>query len=148
LSRGEQSVSRVREICIGRLDVTYEKEDLEAIKFDGQASLDSNYPEGVIENLMLFAEILGWQAVPRPFQVDHCAVYGDVHLDKQGKTVLGPAVVYQRIHQQLKYMGDDIAATDREGLINYQANAAGDAATPIMGKNVFQKLLDLALGKA
>ena len=58
ISRKAESLKAVQAECIARLDLSFNAEDINDIRRDGIASLESNYADGVNEALLLFAELL------------------------------------------------------------------------------------------
>ncbi|MGW8303889.1 MAG: hypothetical protein ACWGNO_17555, partial [Desulfobacterales bacterium] len=61
LSRKEESVIAIQKECIDQLDLSFNAADIDEIAKDGQASLERDYADGVIECLDLFAELLDYQ---------------------------------------------------------------------------------------
>ena len=60
LSRKDASVKAIQKECIDQLDLAYNGSDIDEIAADGKASLERDYPDGVVECLELFAD----QVVP------------------------------------------------------------------------------------
>ena len=68
ISRKDESVKTIQQECIDRLDLSFNATDIDEIARDGQVSLERDYPDGVIESLELFAELLDYKPSPRSFQ--------------------------------------------------------------------------------
>jgi hypothetical protein len=118
-SKKAPSVDRFRAAAIARLDLSYTAEDVSAIAFDGAASLDSRYPEGVIEALDLLAELLGWQPPPTVFASPHHHIYGRLERRDSG-TRYGPLAVFSRVHNRLWYVDRPLNTSDEDDKAYFQ----------------------------
>ena len=68
VSRREESVQSVQQACLATVDLSFTADDIADIGRQGFASLESNYAEGVLESLAMFAELLGYQPPPSAFK--------------------------------------------------------------------------------
>jgi hypothetical protein len=140
LSRKADTLKAVQAECIARIDLSFSPEDIHDIRRDGIASLESNYAEGVNESLLLFAELLGYRTPPKPFSVPHCTIYTAVYRKDSGETVVGPAVIFNRMHNDLKLTEEQFGALEKEKLERFHAIAAGKEKTAVQGAAVFEYL--------
>ena len=76
ISRKEESLKRIQTDCIDMIDLSFDKPDLDEIENDGVVSLERGYTEGVMESIILFAELLGYTDAPKSFKVNHCRLFG------------------------------------------------------------------------
>jgi len=140
VSRKADSLKTVQAECIARLDLSFSPEDINDIRRDGIASLESNYAEGVNESLVLFAELLGYRPPPKPFAVPHCTIFTAVYHKDSGETVVGPAVMFNRVHNDLKLTEEQFGALEKEKVERFHAIAVGQERTAVQGAAVFEHL--------
>lgn len=111
VSKKAATVDRFRGAAVAHLDLSYTAEDVSAIAYDGAASLESRYPEGVIEALDLLAELLGWQPPPAVFASPHHHIYGRLER-RDGGVFYGPLAVFSRVHNRLWFVDRPLNAAD------------------------------------
>ena len=145
ISRKEASVQIVQKECIDRLDLSYNASDIDMIAKEGTASLENGYSDGILENLALFAELLGYQPPPKPLRVRHHEIYGAVTKSQSGETVYGPAVILSLIDNSLGMIEDKISSHDKAKIEFFRQVAQGREKTDIEGKETFQYLKDAVL---
>lgn len=148
IARKEQSLEEIQKDCLAALDLGYTREDIEAIAYDGKASLESNYPEGVLENASLFAELLGYQPPPPPYSSAHQVVLSRPVQQPGGQTAFGPFVIFDRVHGRLLYLAETIDAGVRSELERYQKVVAGREKASAEGGRVFDILSEAVLQPA
>ncbi|KPJ75627.1 MAG: hypothetical protein AMJ54_14435 [Deltaproteobacteria bacterium SG8_13] len=148
VSRKEQSVERLRRECLATLDLSYNESDIAGIARSGFASLESSYPEGVIESLDMFADLLEYRPAPKIFQLRHHHVLGALEERESGELIFGPIVIYSRIDNRIRLIRSPVGSYDRPQLEHYRKVAAGDAAAPAEGEAVFRFLKDAVLQKS
>jgi len=140
VSRKADSLKSVQADSIARLDLRFDAEDINAIRRDGIASVESNYPDGITEALSLFGELLGYRTPPKPFLLPHCTVYAGLYRKENGETVAGPAVAYDRVRNRVKLTEEQFGAFDKENVERFHAFAAGDGPAAAEGAAVFERL--------
>jgi hypothetical protein len=140
VSRKTESLKAVQAECIARLDLSFGAEDVNDIRRDGIASLESNYADGVNESLLLFAELLGYRPPPKPFSVPHCTIYAAVYRKDSGEVVVGPAVIFNLMRNDLKLIEEQFGALEKEKVERFHAIAAGKEKTGVQGAVVFEHL--------
>ena len=145
VSRREDTIKTVQQACIENLDFSYEKEDIEAMGEDGMAALDNGYADGVVEILKLFEEILGYDSLPKPLAVPHCHLAGAPGRKTSGEVAYGPIVIYNMMHNALKYTDDVVGRYDKDNIGHLHAIAQGEGAAVLEGADVFEKLTALFL---
>lgn len=142
VSKKGDSVRTVQADIISRLDLAYSPEDIDQIEKEGRASLENNYSEGILEALALFAELLGYQDAPKPFKVPHYRVMAAFQSDPTGKSMIGPVVLYDRIHNTLKLIESTFNPSDKEKLDWFNQIVSGHIAADKEGTAVFNALKD------
>jgi hypothetical protein len=147
VSRKTDSLARLHQECLATLDLSYTEADIADIARSGFASLESSYPEGVIESLDMFTDLLGYRPAPKIFQLRHHLVVGNLTERESGELVFGPIVIFSRIDNRIKLIADPIGSYDRPQLERYRRIAAGDEKAPAEGEAVFQFLRDAVLHK-
>jgi hypothetical protein len=147
LSRKEKSVNAIQEACIDLLDLSFNESDIDEIAADGKASFERDYPDGVIECLELFAELLDYKPAPKAFQLGRHKIFGAL-TPKAGEEVLyGPMIIYSLIHGTLKAIEDRISSFDKTKIELIQQVAAGKQKVAVEGPEVFDYLKNTVLKK-
>jgi hypothetical protein len=145
ISKKEESVKTIQEICISKLNLSFNESDIDEIVKDGVASLENGYSDGVIECLDLFTEILHYQNPPIAFRVGHHKITGALVKKENGEEMFGPMVLYSMIHNTLKLIDQQIGNFDREGIKFVQHVASGKEKVSVEGSDVFKYLKTAAL---
>ena len=145
VSRKADSLRAVQAESIARLDLSFDAEDINAIRREGIASIESRYAEGVNEALALFAELLGYRVPPRPFALPHCTVYAALYRTDRGEDVAGPAVAYDLRRHRLKLTEEPFGASQKENVERFHRFATGDGPAAAEGAAVFERLQELVL---
>ena len=140
LSRKDESVSAIQKECIDQLDLSFNESDIDEIAADGQAALERDYPDGVIECLELFSELLNYQSAPKAFQVGRCKITGNLTPKAGGEVLYGPMVIYSLIHGTLKLIEKQISSFDKTQIELLQQVAAGKQKAAVDGPEVFEYL--------
>jgi hypothetical protein len=143
LSRKEESVTTVQSECIDQLDLSYNESDIDEIAADGQAAFERDYPDGVIECLELFAELLDYRPAPKAFQLSRHKVIGKLATKAGGELLYGPMIIYSLIHGTLKLIEEQISSFDKTKIELVHQVAAGKQKASIEGADVFQFLFAL-----
>lgn len=113
ISRKEESVKAIQRECIGQLDLSFSEADIDQIARDGQASLERDYPDGVVECLDLFAELLDYKPAPKAFQLSQHKIIGELTPKAGGEVLYGPIIIYSQIHGTLKLIDEQISSFDK-----------------------------------
>lgn len=140
VSRKEASVKAVQNECIGRLDLSFNDSDIEAIAKDGAASLDNDYTDGIMESLTLFAELLGYKKPPKTFAIRHHQILGALVEKEAGKVVYGPVVIFSLVDNSVKLIEEQISSFDKHKMEFYQQVVQGNEKASIEGSDVFKYL--------
>lgn len=147
LSKKEQSVKTVQKACIDLLDLSFDESDLEAIASDGIASLENRYPEGVVEGLALFAELLGYTTPPKAFKISNHKIIGALAKKESGEPVFGPMVIYSLIHNVIKWIEDQVGSFDKAKIEWIHQVAMGKEDPSGEGTEVFQYLKEAVVNR-
>jgi hypothetical protein len=147
LSRKEESVKAIQDDCIERLDLSFSKSDIDEIARDGQASLERDYADGVIEGLELFAELLDYRPAPKAFQLGRHKIVGELAPGAGGEVLYGPMIIYSLIHGTLKLIEEQISSFDQTKIEHIQQVAAGKQKPAAEGPEVFEYLKNAVLKK-
>ncbi len=136
ISKKTDSLETVRTDVAGKLDLSFTPEDIEDLARDGKASLESNYSEGVLEILALFAELLHYEKPLKALDVRHFHIRGK----KSDKAIFGPALGYDQINGKLFYVDDTFDATKKSAPTRFKAIITGDETPSAKGSEVFDSL--------
>lgn len=145
ISRKAESLRAVQAESIARLDLTFTTADIDDIRREGIASLESGYAEGVNESLQLFAELLGYRPPPKPFKVPHSTIYAAAYRKESGEHVIGPVVIFSLIHNALRLSEEQFGSLDKTRVEQFHAIASAKEGTSIQGAAVFEYLRNLVL---
>ncbi len=146
ISKKDESIQTLREEMIAGLDLHFEAADIEEIYNDGRASLESKYVEGIEETLHIFAELLGYGPPPPALRLAHCLIIGGPASPRE--TTFGPAVLFNRMHLELKLIRTAVALKDEAAVAQYQKMAAGEAEADATGAEVLAFLRDAVMAQA
>lgn len=138
--RKAEAVDRIRSKILDTLDLSFTADDIDFLVGDGQAALKNKYEEGLLEALVLFADLLGYQKAPRPFQLVHHMIWGRMSKVGGAVTTFGPMVMFNRMHGRLAMIDAAISSSDKAGLQRLQQIAKGEAEADIIGDAVFNEL--------
>jgi hypothetical protein len=147
VSQQADTVGLLRQRSLEQLDLTFTSADLEHLALNGRASLDGKDRDGVLDSLVLFAELLDWQQAPKPFLPDGVHMFGALAREAAGELRLGPVVAYSELTQRLVLTAAPVSSLDPEGIEGLQrlavdAQAPGAAA---VGPAVFEALVRAVL---
>ncbi len=145
LSRKEESVKAVQKECIDQLDLSFNASDIDEIARDGQAALERDYPDGIIESLELFAELLDYRPPTKAFQLSRHIIYGALTPKAGDEVLFGPMVIYSQIHGRLRLIDEQISSFDKAKIELIQQIAAGKEKAAVEGADVFEYLKKAAL---
>jgi hypothetical protein len=145
LSRKNESVIAIQKVCIDQLDLSFNATDIDEIARDGQAALQRDYPDGVIESLGLFAELLDYKPAPKAFQLGRHKIFGVLKAKAGGEVLYGPMIIYSLIHGTLKFIDEQISSFDKTKIELLQQVAAGKQKAAVEGQDVFEYLKEAVL---
>ena len=145
LSRKEKSVKAIQKECIDQLDLSFNESDIDEIAKDGQAALERDYSDGVIECLELFAELLNYEPAPKAFQLGRHKILGALSSKAGGEVLYGPLVIYSLIHGTLRLIDEQISSFDKGKIEFIQQVAVGKQKATLEGADVFEYLKNCVL---
>jgi hypothetical protein len=143
------SLSRIQKECTAALDLSFDRNNMEDLERDGRASLENKYADGVKEALLLYAEILGLQTVPKGLRIPHHEIYGKIDALESGTYRISRIILYSMINDTIQFLPDEKEGTQREVLEFLKSLASGKQKTQLEGGDVFRHLTDqcMALSK-
>ncbi len=145
ISRKTESLEIIRNVCIDRLDLSYNPSDIDMIAKEGAAYLENGYTDGIIESLSLFSELLGFQPPPKAFRIRHHEIYGTLTEKQAGDIWYGPVVILSLGDNSLRLIKEAISSLDKGKLQAYQQAAQGEQEPDLEGQAVFQYLKNAIL---
>jgi len=146
ISKKEVSVRTIEEKCISLLDLGFNASDIDDIKKDGLVSLEKEYADGVIESLLLFAEILGYVSAPVPFNVSNHKIWGELKTKDGGEKLFGPIIIYSLIHNTLTLIKEPVSSSDKEKIETM--TGLKNSKDCVQGTDVFNFLAQAAIPKS
>ena len=145
LTRKAETVKRIAQDLIAALDLTYTTADIEALASDGRDALERNYIDGLMEVLDHFAELLGFDKAPKPFQAAHHIIWGRKRQKEPGEFELGPMMVLDLMHTSLKMIHGTLSSRDKASLTRFQLLLKDEKQAHVSGAPVFAALADALL---
>jgi hypothetical protein len=143
----EDTVNFFQNELIAKLDLSFDRSDLQEIEKDGAASLERGYSDGIKETLELYSELLGFSPLPKEFMISNNVIIGQTGMNESGETRYGPFVIYSMIHNTIKLFDEKIGNYDKDKIELLHMVASGKAKASEEGPAVFQYLTDAVLGK-
>lgn len=144
-SKREETVRTVQQEGVELLDLSFDESDLDALATDGTTALQDKDPEGVLECISLFAEILDYRRLPKTMGVSELNAVGTKIEIEGGKILWGPLVLYNSASNRLKLVVDQFESGDRGKLDVLHQIAAGTKEADLEGSDVFEFLKKSAL---
>ncbi|MDL1984016.1 MAG: hypothetical protein LWX54_07475 [Deltaproteobacteria bacterium] len=140
ISKKEESLKTIQTELIERIDLSFNKSDIEEIKKDGLDGLEKWDADGVLECLSMFAELLGYRPPPKAMKIVNHIVIGSLTKKESGEVMFGPVVIYSTTNNYLKLIDEQIGSLDKAKIELMQNIAVGKEAAPFEGPLVFQYL--------
>ena len=141
VSTRKESVEKVLQDTVARLDLTYTEKDIKDLAREGMAWLAGSEAPGVTEILTLFAALLGYRKPPEYFGLDQTTSYGIAAFGPDKNVVIGPLFLYRPADNTLLWFDKTVSRSDRQQMELLSAIAAGRKSVPVRGDAVFEKLL-------
>ncbi len=107
--------------------------------------MKNGYPDGVMESLSLFSELLGYQSPPKAFRIPHQEIFGTLSEKSGGEILYGPAVAFCRVDNSLRMIVDQISNMDKAKLEFFQQVVQGKEKAAVEGTEVFRYLKEEVL---
>ena len=139
------TVDQIRSKIIDTLDLSFTAKDIDTLASDGRAALQNNYEEGLTEVLAIFAELLGFQKAPKPFQLAHHLIWGRLSKSSGGEMEFGPMVIFNRMHNLLTMIDSVFSSLDKAAMQRFHQIANGEAEVQIKGEKVLDALQRLVM---
>lgn len=140
LTKRSETVTRIRDELVGDLDLSYTVADLDGIVKDGVASLATGYGDGVVECLLLLAEMIGYRRPPKAMALEHYVIFGALEQDADSKARFGPLVAYSNVHNTLKWIDQHIDTVDKGQIRRYREEVVTDESSDNKGEDVLKHL--------
>lgn len=149
ISRKVDSVKAVRQVLMDELNLDYEAQDIEALAKEGRDALGNGDASGVEQSLRLFAELLGFVALPKAFraQDEVTRTWGHIQTTASGAYVVAPVVVYYRTDNTLKLVQGPLDTRQKGDMDKYQMVLTGEIKADIEGTEAFGWLQDRVLSE-
>lgn len=144
VTKKEASVRAVQRACIALLDLSFQRQDLEEIERQGRTSLENGYAEGVVESLLLFADLLHFSAPPPTLKRAHHLILG---LREATAGTCGPLAVFSFVDHRLILIEARIDPADREALARFKRLLSGEEEPHLEGPAVLTYLMEMILAR-
>ncbi len=138
--RKAETLDQIQSMILDTLDLSFTADDIDALVDDGQAALKNKYEDGLLEVLVIFADLLDYQKAPRPFQLAHHMIWGRLSKTGGAETTFGPMVLFNRMHSRLAMVDATVGSSDKAGLQRLQQIAKGQTDADVTGEAVLDEL--------
>jgi hypothetical protein len=145
ICKKQATVEHLQKELIDGLDLAFSPADIESIVKDGMDSLDNHYSEGVVECLMLLAEVLDYQPAPKAFAIRHHTLLGAMGHTSGGEALFGPMVIYSHIQNTLRLIDRKIGAYAKAEIEQLRQEITSDSPPALAGADVLRYLKDQVL---
>ena len=108
VSRKAESVKTVHQLCLDRLDLTYQPADIQMLADDGVLALEQEDSPTLEETLMLFDALLSFYPLPKRFRISGCLISGGADRSEQNKVCYTPVIIYNKYTNELKLITSPI----------------------------------------
>jgi hypothetical protein len=142
LAKREASVAIVKKAGIEQLDLSFTKDDINALVLDGIAAVENYDAEGILEIISLFAEILDYIELPKITRIGHCRLFGKAAQTTEPKKEYDPIIIFSQNDYSIKWINGPLSLTDTIQLERLYEAANNITQTAIKGAAVFQKLAE------
>ncbi len=136
VSRKDETLQRIRNELLARLDLTYTPGDIEALALEGRTALRNDSTEGLIEILTLFTELLDYRKAPKVFAAAHHHVWGKVKEPHPGDIVMEPILLFGLLHNRLGLVRGPVSSLNRDAMEHYLNILKGNARADLEGETV------------
>lgn len=140
VSRKQESLARVRDELISGLDLDYSPNDIETLAAEGITALRNGDPDGVIECITLFAELLGYRENPKGLGTAHHRVWGALSEPRPGEIVIEPLISLGLMHYRLRMLRGPISTLDRAAMERFALVLKGSTPADLEGEAVWAAL--------
>jgi hypothetical protein len=144
VSRGKESIERLHANALGRLGLTYSRQDLELLIEDARQGLEQNSTQQTRETLELFFELLGFEPVYFEFVEPELHFFGRPTRGK-GAAPFEHLIIFNQETRSLGLKKGAFSTKNELDLAWVTRYDQGLEAADLRGINVFEFLADLAL---
>jgi len=146
-SRRKDTLTAVREKCLGLMDLSFDQRDIDGIRQEAARALDDLDSDGVHKAVKLFSELLEYEDTPLSLGSPDVIAKGALLYDEKGKILFGPSVLYQSQANRLVWVEEQMNLQEKENretllsaaLRNKPVKAQGEAVFTILADKVAEK---------
>lgn len=96
-------------------------------------------------SIILSGEILGFQKAPKLFQAPHYEIQGNRDKGAGGELLFGPAYMYDKMHDSLKFISSTFDNRNEDDLDRYRQILEGGVSADAEGVGAFRQLKQLVM---
>lgn len=143
VSKGRESLNRVKDSALALLDLSCSREDLERLLRDARISLNKQSLSGIQESFDLFFQLLDFQSITAEIQEPH------VKLFARAKEATGEAQLYQDViifeenNLEVRLLKGDFSLDSDWDLARLLKLVSGESPADAEGEGVFEYLIQL-----
>jgi len=145
VSRKAESVKIIYQLCLDRLDLTYQQADIEMLAAEGVLALEQEDVHGLDETLMLFNALLGFYPLPKRFRIPGCLMSAGIDRSEHKKVRYTPVIIYNKHTNELKLIVASIYSRDKSCVDLIHKVVQGETDAFKEGPTVMEYLKDTAI---
>ncbi len=145
VSKGKESLNRVKDCALALLDLSYSREDLEKLLRDAQISLNKKSLSGIQESFDLFFQLLDFQPISTEVQEPYVKLYAKVKETIEGAILYKDLILFNEKNLEVQLLKDDFSPGSDWDLARLLKRARGEEPADAEGEAVFEYLVQLAL---
>jgi hypothetical protein len=145
VSRKTESVNTVHQLCLARLNLTFQPADIEMLADDGVMALKQEDVHMLEETLMLFDALLGFNPLPKRFRIAGCLISGRADRSEQNKVCYTPVIIYNKHTNELKLIAAPIFDRKKSSIDLIHTVVKGETDAFKEGPAVMEYLKDTAI---
>lgn len=145
VSKKADTVETIRDLCLEQLDLDYSAGDIDELRLEGIAALESGDERGVEEILVLFTELLGYRPPPKAMALKGFQIAGQSVKSAAGGVEFGPLFIYDADHNRLQLIQEALDSQDPEQRKFLKQVAEGRRKGDADGPDVFRFLAEAVI---
>jgi len=145
VSKGKESLNRVRANALSQLDMSYSRDDLDALLRDAQISLGRKSLADLQESLDLFFELLGFQAVHLEIEEPDIRVFARIKATDEEAPLYEDIVVLDERNVEVRLMKGELHPRSDRDMARFLQAVRGEIPPDAQGETVFEYLVELGI---
>ena len=147
VSKGKESLIRVKDSALALLDLSYSREDLERLSRDARISLNKNSLSGIQESFDLFFQLLDFQSITSEILEPHVKLFAGVTETAGEARLYQDVIIFDEKRLEVRLLKGDFSPDSDWDLARLLKVVKGEFPADAEGEGVFEYLVQLVPGK-